>query len=435
MRFWRNSLFAKVYLTLLAALAIVAIASAAFIFLGDDDMERGWTGRRDAFLAAIIPAGGDPAELMGVLRGLARAFDADITVYDANKRPIASVGHPPPPDALDGMRRGGREHPPQVFATRLPDGRYVAAHFRAPFLTPPGVRRNPLTYLVLIAALTGLAAYPVVRHLTRRLEKLRRGMAAFGGGELGERVAVEGRDEVATVARAFNDTAGRIERMINANRALLANASHELRSPLARLRMAIDLLERDGAKSPATRDEIIRNLAELDMLVEEILLASRLDHVRDLERAEQVELLALIAEEASRNGASVTGEPATIRGDRVLLTRLVRNLFQNAARHGVPPVAAEVGRVGDAIELSVRDHGPGIPEAERTRVFEPFYRPAGRSESAGGWGLGLSLVQQIARHHGAQVRVESPDGGGARFVVQFPIPPGQDQAAAATPST
>jgi two-component system OmpR family sensor kinase len=297
--------------------------------------------------------------------------------------------------------------------TRLPDGRYVAARLDMPF--GPG-RGNLLRYLALVAAVAALAAYPVVRHLTRRLEGLRRGVEDWGAGALNRRVAVEGTDEVAAVAATFNQAADRIERLVDAHRSLLANASHELRSPLARLRIAIDLYELSASED--RKREIVRNLGELDSLVEEILLASRLDH-NDRNPVEAVDLLALTAEEGTRNGVAVNGEPATVQGDPRLLTRLVRNLMQNALRHGAPPVTAELKSANGTVELHVRDHGPGIPAGENERVFEPFYRPSGRGETAGGWGLGLSLVRQIARHHKASVRIETPANGGACFVVAF----------------
>ena len=122
--------------------------------------------------------------------------------------------------------------------------------------------------------------------------------------------------------------------------------------------------------------------------MEEILLASRLDHADTIELADKVDLLALTTEEGARAGVEVTGEPATVKGDARLIARLVRNLMQNALRHGARPVSVAIGRHDGAIELAVRDHGPGIAEAERERVFEPFYRPSGRGEQAGGWGLG-----------------------------------------------
>src|SRR5690606_32961440 len=145
-----------------------------------------------------------------------------------------------------------------------------------------------------------------------------------------------------------------------------ANASHELRSPLARLRMVIDLYEQDATE--ARRREIVRNLAELDELVEEILLASRLDHVGGIEPTDRVDLLAIAAEEAARHGLPATGEPNLVDGDARLLSRLVRNLIQNALRHGAMPITVVVTRIDDAIELRVCDHGPGLPAAETERV-------------------------------------------------------------------
>ena len=239
--------------------------------------------------------------------------------------------------------------------------------------------------------------------------------------ELVTRVPECGNDEVAAVAKSFNQAADHIERLVTAHRALLANASHELRSPLARLRMAIDLYEQ--APGETRKGEIIRNLAELDALVEEILLASRLDHVERLDHTEPVDLLALATEEGARHDIEVTGTPATVMGDARLLSRLVRNLMQNALRHGAPPVTVTISRDENSIRLRVRDHGAGIPESESTRVFEPFYRPSGRSERSGGWGLGLALVRQIAGHHGATVHYEAPSDGGACFVVTFPAHP------------
>lgn len=413
----RNSLFLKVYLTLLASLVVVALASAVFVRLSNDEEDRGWGARRDAFIAAMLPADASMDETRIVLARLGEAFDADITIFTTDGSVIAGVGAPlsfAAPDDKLGFRRGEhRRH----LSTRLPDGRVVVARLGGDsFFGPP--RANPLVWLVLIAVVTGLVAWPVVRHLTSRLERLRRGVEQWGGGDLALRAPVEGGDEVAAVAASFNRAAERIEQLVTAHRSLLANASHELRSPLARLRMASELHEAEPSQT--RHREILRNLSELDELVEEILLASRLDHAEKVELDEDVDLLALAAEEGARSGVEVTGEAAMVKGDARLLGRLVRNLVQNALRHGAPPISVKVSRHGGAIELAVRDHGPGIAEAERERVFEPFYRPSDRSEHAGGWGLGLALVRQIAQHHGASVQQETPADGGARFGVTFP---------------
>jgi len=412
----RGSLFVKIYLTLLTSLAVVAIASAVFVHAVQNRDAAGWTSRRDAFIAAMLPVGEEPAVLQATVEHLSKAFDADITVYAPDGAILAVAGRPVPAHEGAGRRAFRDDDRPRPFVVRLADGRVVAARLRLPF--GPGGGRFPLAYLALIAAVIGVAAYPVVRHLTRRLEAVRKGMERWGGGALETRVPVKGGDEVAAVAASFNHAAERVERLLQSHRALLANASHELRSPLARLRMAIDLDK--GLEDGAAREEIIRNLAELDTLVEEILLASRLDHIDRLEQVGPIDLLAVAAEEGARNGVPVSGEPVAVEGDPKLLTRLVRNLMQNALRHGAPPVEAHVGIEKGAAVLRVRDHGPGIPTGAGERVFEPFYRPEGRSETAGGWGLGLALVRQIASHHGASVRHEAAAGGGACFVVTFP---------------
>ncbi|MCG5486680.1 MAG: HAMP domain-containing histidine kinase [Sinorhizobium meliloti] len=410
----RSRLFLKIYLTLLASLAAVAVASAAFVWLGQGEEESGWQSQRARFVAALIPPDMDNRTVEATIERFSRAFNADIAVFDPRGGLIASAGSPLPRDVLDQTWRGpGNFH---TMVTELPDGRTVAARLERP-LRPSS--RNPLAYLVLIAGVIGLAAYPMVRHLTRRLERLRVGVDAWGKGDLVARVPEDGSDEVAAVAKSFNRAADHVERLIKSHRALLANASHELRSPLARLRMAIDLYEQ--APNEDRKQEIIRNLSELDTLIEEILLASRLDHVEKLDALESVDLLALVSEEGARNDVEVSGMPAIVAGDARLLRRLVRNLLQNALHHGGPPVTAAVAPADGAAILRVRDHGPGIADSERHRVFEPFYRPSGRSEAAGGWGLGLALVRQIAERHGGAVRYEAPPDGGACFVVTLPV--------------
>ena len=411
----RSRLFLKIYLTLLASLAAVAVASAAFVWLGQGEEESGWESQRARFVAALIPPDMDNRTVEATIERFSRAFNADIAVFDPRGGLIASAGSPLPRDILDQTWRHGPGNF-HTMVTELPDGRTVAARLERP-LRPSG--RNPLAYLVLIAGVIGLAAYPMVRHLTRRLERLRVGVDAWGKGDLVARVPEDGSDEVAAVAKSFNRAADHVERLIKSHRALLANASHELRSPLARLRMAIDLYEQ--APNEDRKQEIIRNLSELDTLIEEILLASRLDHVEKLDALESVDLLALVSEEGARNDVEVSGMPAIVAGDARLLRRLVRNLLQNALHHGGPPVTAAVAPADGAAILRVRDHGPGIADSERHRVFEPFYRPSGRSEAAGGWGLGLALVRQIAERHGGAVRYEAPPDGGACFVVTLPV--------------
>jgi two-component system OmpR family sensor kinase len=285
---------------------------------------------------------------------------------------------------------------------------------------------HALGVLLAMAIVVGLAAYPVVSRITSRLEALRRSVEAWGAGDHRRRAMVDGRDEIAAVATSFNAAADRADDLLTAHKTLLMHASHELRSPLARLAMAAEMYA--GGDDPARSGAMRREIAELDALVGEILLASRLDFAAEPGDAERVDCLALAAEETARAGVVLEAVEAAASGFDVLgsprlLRRMIRNLIDNALKHGAPPVEVELvrGALGGkpGVTIHVRDHGPGIPAGLRERVFEPFFRPDGWAEEAGGWGLGLSLVRQIARRHGGEARVTS-SGGVTTFTVDLP---------------
>ena len=292
----------------------------------------------------------------------------------------------------------------------------------------PGLPRGAGLAIVLVVLFLAIAAgaYPVVRRLTRRLEALKRGVEQFGAGALDHRVAISGADEVAAVAASFNVAAARVEALVQSHRSLLANASHELRSPLARMKMAVSMLaEATPSERETLKREIDKNVAELDGLVEEVLLASRLDVAENPLHRDRVDLLAVAAEEAARVGAHVESTRSVhVDGDERLLRRAVRNLLENAQRYGGGEVEIGLGHVTvrgrDCVFLEVCDRGPGVPEAMRERIFEPFFRLPGHAEQAGGVGLGLALVKQIAVRHGGSVRCEGRVGGGSRFVIEVP---------------
>jgi signal transduction histidine kinase len=387
----RRRLFWKIYLTLLTSLVAVILFMGGLMW----------------FLGPPMPG----ADSRGPDDGMA----TEVSVYGGDGALIASQGAPIP--VLGGDRDARPEHW-RTTRVALPDGSVVLARPRPPAV--PGFRI--LAVMLVVAGGVGLAAFPVTARLTRRLENLRSGVTRWGGGELSARVDETGSDEVALVARSFNAAAGRVDALLTSQRALLANASHELRSPVARLRIAIELWLRQPAA--AMQAEIVRNLGEIDQLVDEILLSSRLEHSGAAPGStEDVDLLGLAAEEAARIGATAAGASVEIAGDARLLRRLIRNLLENAATHGKPPIEIAVSRHGGAARITVTDQGQGIAADERERVFEPFYRPAGRSDSGGGWGLGLSLVRQIASYHGGHVVCREPAGGGSCFVVDLPAWP------------
>ncbi|MES2413111.1 MAG: ATP-binding protein [Pseudomonadota bacterium] len=306
--------------------------------------------------------------------------------------------------------------------------------------SPPPWGKPPFDFswmLIVVGLAVALGAYPVMRRLTLRLEALQRGVERWGEGDLSARVSPDGSDEVAFLAARFNHAAERVETLMNSHKSLLANASHELRSPLARIRMGLELMGGD-ANSPQ-RQEISRSISELDQLIDEILLASRLDaRQADAEPFERLDLTGLAAEECARlnvelgadlgdrgDAADAVAASQTIQGSPRLLRRLIRNLLENARRYSTGEVNLDLSQIqahGKSFAvIRVNDRGPGVPESQRERIFEPFYRLPGASEREGGVGLGLALVKSIAARHGGSVRCEARPGGGASFVVELPV--------------
>lgn len=319
------------------------------------------------------------------------------------------------------------------FDVTLGDGRAVtlrvAPRERSPGGPPPmSPWRTPfgLGWMVaLVGVIVALGVYPIVRRLTKRLEVLQRGVQRWGEGDLSVRVAEEGQDEVADLSNGFNAAAARIEQLVRSHKSLLANASHELRSPLTRIRMSLELM--GERPNPAAREEISRNIAELDQLIDEILLASRLDAKEaDMGTIETVDLTGLAAEECARVDADLEvregtdSDTLTVRGVPRLLRRAIRNLLENAGRYGAGQINLQIGSRAGRAEIRVNDRGPGVPAALRERIFEPFYRLPGASERNGGVGLGLALVKSITERHGGSVRCEDRPGGGASFVMTLP---------------
>ncbi len=412
-------LYLQFYLTILVVLAVFVGAAALLWRLADDDARTPQYFEVAAELtAALLPdADAPPREQQAAIEALQRKLRFDIALYRPDGVMIAMAGKPPPRFEPARARQGWRRGPAGPnFTLQLPDGRWLVAR---------QVRERDMSptfwitaFLALVALAVAVGAYPVVRGLGRRLERLKVGVEQFGG-DLGARVKVEGRDEVAALAQSFNRSAQRIEDLVAAHRLLLANCSHELRTPLARIAVAASLL--GDAADARTRESLKQDIAELDRLIEEILLMSRLDAQPSLDRDELVDLLALAAEEASHYDLEASGAPVAVMGDRLLLRRLIRNLLENAKRYaGEGPIAISVAAEAGRAVLDVADQGPGVPEAERERIFEPFYRRAETSEAGRGSGLGLALVRQIAQRHGGSAVCLATEPTGSRFRIDLP---------------
>jgi signal transduction histidine kinase len=415
-----SRLYLRVYLAFVAVVVVFfAASSVLFFWHRGGAREEAWLAAAAKIAALVLapaeaPAGAQAARVAAV----SEALGVGAALFDADGRRLAEAGRFAPLPDLEregshlargtGLLAGGPRR--DALLLRLADGRWLSLRL------PPAPHEHGGFFvgLALLALLIAAVAYPVARWLARRIEALTARVDAFGAGDLSARAEIAGQDEVARLAASFNQAAARIEALVGTQRTLLASASHALRSPLARLRVAAELLTGERAPAPdraeALRAQLAREVSALDAAVEELLAASRLE----LGAAEPrpLDLLALAAEEGARAGVEVEGAPVEIAGDARSLRHLLRNLLENARRHAPGAVELAVGPLaGGGARITVADRGPGVAEAERERIFEPFAKGAGGGEA--GLGLGLALVRQIARHHGGDARVRPREGGGS----------------------
>ncbi len=299
--------------------------------------------------------------------------------------------------------------------------------------------RNQLFIFVPILVLAlALLSYFVIGRALRPVEDLRRGAAEISGaaGDAATRrlPVPAGRDEVHRLALTLNDMLTRLDAASAGQRAFIADAAHELRSPLASLRAQLEVAQHLGPRAdwPRTADGALIDIGRLSRLVDDLLLLARLDESAGVRRS-VVDLPALVAEvaagyEHARVPVHVTSEGSgLVEGDADGLRRVVRNLLDNAVRHASGQVAVTTSGSSRRVVLNVTDDGPGIAEADRERVFDRFTRlDDARSRDAGGSGLGLAIVRDLVRAHGGTVALgEAGSGPGLRVTVRLPVAPAQ----------
>ena len=274
-----------------------------------------------------------------------------------------------------------------------------------------------------------LVVQVISRGLTAPLREMAHAAEAMARGEHGQLVEVRGRDEVGRLAEAFNAMSTELETTDRVRRELVANVAHELRTPLAGLQAALEN-DLDGIK-PLDAHALHAQVQRLGRLVEQLLDLSRLEadgvplHVVDIDaevllrRVREEALLA--APDHAQIEVSVPAGGLRIRGDADRIHQVLANLTENALRHAAVhgEVVLAARSLGSAVELSVTDDGPGIPVAERERVFERFHR-LDAARSTGGAGLGLAIARWIVDLHGGKIRAESAGARGCRMVVELP---------------
>ena len=497
-------LYTRIYMHFLMLLLVVGLSTSAVFSLGQRGaFWREFSERMSRHLsAALAERFNDEEARRAAVTRLHEDFEIELTVRDLDGRVLAAGGPPLPPlsrEELLTLKAGQdlvRQRPYSVAAPirEVRTGTMVGFIDVAPprrlrALRGAGLVR-PLGAVALVLLLVGVLTAPLARRISHPVERLTEATRRFGAGDLTYRIPVPNRceppapgphpgwrmgrhpgrpygwrrgwhqgwhpghpphpgfhphpqfDQMQELVQAWNDMAERIERLVRGQKELLANISHELRSPLARVRLALELLPRDAASEGRLR-EVESDLGELERLISDVLMTSRLSATGLPTQPQPVELgplLEQVAERADHDpltaGKDVRIDAApelVIEADAGLLRRAIFNLVENAAKYGAAPIVVSAQRgEGDTVEIAVTDEGEGIAPGDRERVFEPFFRvDKARTPSANapqGFGLGLTLARRVAEAHGGTIAVAAARtlGGrerGCRVTLRLPLSP------------
>ncbi len=448
-------LFWKFFFSYWAALllAVLGVATAAWLYvLTERSLDLSLeAGPRASFIvdsaAATLRHGGLPA-LRALMEGWRRHEEVRLFAVDEAGRDLFS--RPVPPDAWARARAlvETQQEPAMVRRVRLPNGDSYLLFL--PTATMPRWKRflfgapPPSAFALLaVGALASLAFGALLAwYVARPIRHLRAAFDSLSAGRFDTRVAPlmgRRRDEVADLGRDFDSMAQRLQTLTNAQRSLLHDVSHELRSPLARLQAAIGLARQSPQRIEGSLDRIEREAERLDELIGELLTLSRLEAGAGngpRERLEQVEVVDLVASiaadaafEAEASGRRVvfSGEGETSAEVRVeSLQRAIENVVRNAVKFTKEGTTVEVKATADArgesLLVTVADHGPGVAPDDLARIFEPFYRGAG-GQTGPGFGLGLAIARRAVEAHGGSVSARNRDGGGLVVEMRVPLRP------------
>lgn len=396
-------------------------------------------------IEAQVAAGQVPAILTGLGDDdtIAQVVLADGTVVATSENAVGMppIGDAPPPDSTDVA---GTVHLRQDtesgfrLASRRVDGPggpaiiHMAAILDEVDESARVVASSLTVGVPTAAAILAALVWWLVGRTLRPVETIRAEVAGIGSADLARRVVEpHGGDEIARLARTMNAMLDRVEIAAQRQQAFVADASHELRSPLTRIRaeIEVDLAHPDGADLTATHRSVLEETSALERLVDDLLHLARSDETADGPRRDPLDLDDIVLTEARRLRGSqrvtvdVTGVAAAqIQGDADQLARVVRNLVDNAERHATSTVTLTLAELGDEVVLAVIDDGPGIPADHHERVFERFSRlDEARDQATGGTGLGLAICRDIVQRHGGTIGIDPDHPTGTSFVVRLPL--------------
>ncbi|MBS0395662.1 MAG: HAMP domain-containing protein [Proteobacteria bacterium] len=445
-----NSLYARIFLAFWAVMVLIVGGTAGLTYLvlaeRGEELPRGAAElTREA--ASALAQGGEPA-LRAWLSREPSQMPVRVLVVDEAGREL--LGRPLPPTVGRLLRapRGGLPDLPgfEVLPAKplpqlvAPDGRRYGVLVlppHRPFGLLSAVPETRLAVLLLALAVTGTASWLLTRSITRPVRALGAATRDLAGGNLEARVAApvsQRGDELGTLARDFDAMAGRLRALVRGREQLLRDVSHELRSPLARMRVAVGLARQSGGDPVREIDRLEAEIERLDRLIGQVLHLSRLDAAARADLADEIDLVEVIdgiardaAFEAQARGVRIDwhAPPAVprVRGHLDWLASAIENVVRNAVRYTAPDSAVSIAcaATGAGVEVVVRDHGPGVPPGELERIFNPFHRVAeSRARDSGGDGIGLAITARVLAAHGGAARAENSPGGGLSVTLTLP---------------
>jgi two-component system, OmpR family, sensor kinase len=429
----RGRLRLTVYLGTMVFLFVVGGMLAAFLIV-DAKPESEIRVASKHIAANLTAHRGDPARLDAELAEL-RATKFRVSMFDPARRPIASTTSPPLPARwIDHPS----ERPEFTFVDEVREGGQVVAIVICQARPPP--TQTMLAGLGVLVASLVLLVIVISRHISGPMQRLGDAARRFGQGDLSARARITRKDELGEAGRAFDEMADRVTLLMSTQRELMANVSHELQTPLARIQVAVDLMT-DGMvdQSRELLPEISTDLAEVERLIEDVMMLARLElaQAEGLAagtplRREPTPIADVIERAVSRFRAThparalvVADAPdlPTLTVDPVLLRRVLDNLLENARKYSEADttIRVETRATPGAVTIAVVDHGIGIDGADLARMFTPFFRTdRSRGRTTGGVGLGLVLARRVIEAHGGTIRITSEPQQGTTVTFELP---------------
>lgn len=447
-------IFWKVFLWFWLTLLLTVLGS---FWLGDLWSERGEDSLQQAHLQSLAAGAESILEEGGLgalrpwMQQIRRRTPLHLQLVDAGSTQSFRGRELPPhlkthlhsPESENGLIETEFEgHKVMSYPIHMPDGRVLrligeprshemadARDFR---LIKRFAGNRMLSALLVTVLLCLLIAYWLVRPIRQMQLAARR----FGEGDFSVRSGLEKRkDEIGDLAREFDAMAERIDSMLQTQQRLLRDLSHELRSPLARLQVALELARsRSGGVAVSELNRIEHEAIQIDEMIGDMLALVRLENGAEIDRSDAIdleELVGLIISDANFEFAGrgvhadvVTSTAAHLQGNGSLIRSAIENVVRNAMKYSEDHAVVEVRLTPvdeGSVALEVRDFGSGVPEESLSRIFDPFYRVGeARDRSSGGFGLGLSITARVIRSHGGSIQAENAEGGGLRVKMLLP---------------